>query len=81
MTIAKFTRAYVRHYCDSNQVTAYLEWIDRNGKTGRTESPVRLPWQAMHPDNTSLYAVYGLHMGALFAKAICHGLPIERETW
>lgn len=80
--LAKFTRAYVRHYRDNHQTTAYIEWIDRDGKSGRTEAPVRLPWQAMHPDNkTSLAAVFGLHMGALMAKAICHGLEIERETW
>ena len=24
---------------------------------------------------------YGLHMGTLLARAICHGVEIERETW
>ena len=81
MAIGRFTRAYVRHYTDTNQVKAYLEWTDRDGKSGRTEGDVRLPWQAMHPDKTSLAAVFGLHMGALMAKAICQGLDIEREVW
>lgn len=35
--IARITRAYVRHYRDNAQTTAYVEWIDQNGATGRTE--------------------------------------------
>lgn len=35
--IAKITRAYVRTYRDNGQVTAYVEWIDNRGATGRTE--------------------------------------------
>jgi len=81
--IAKFTKAYVRHYRDNGQTTAYIEWVDRDGKTGRTEGNVRQPWAAMNPDKHrySLCAVFGLHMGTLLAKAICNGLEIERQTW
>ena len=35
--IAQITKAYIRTYSDSGQVTAYVEWIDRDGKAGRTE--------------------------------------------
>lgn len=35
--IAKITKAYIRHYADSGQTTAYVEWVDEKGKTGRTE--------------------------------------------
>lgn len=36
-TIAKITAAYIRTYGDSGQVTAYVEWVDNKGETGRTE--------------------------------------------
>lgn len=35
--IAEITKAYIREYSDSGQITAYVEWIDTNGKSGRTE--------------------------------------------
>jgi len=35
--IAQITRAYVRHYSDTGQITAYVEWIDHKGIAGRTE--------------------------------------------
>lgn len=35
--IERITKAYIRTYSDSGQVTAYAEWIDQYGKTGRTE--------------------------------------------
>lgn len=38
-TIQRITKAYVREYTDSGQVTAYVEWIDTNGESGRTEGP------------------------------------------
>ena len=72
--IVKITKAYVRHYRDNGQTTAYVEWIDHNGKTGRTEGAVR-------SKTGTLEQCYGLHMGALMARAICHGIEIERETW
>lgn len=74
--IREIIRAYVRHYRDNGQTTAYCEWVDHNGKAGRTETPVL----STNPKDT-LTVCYGEHMGALFARAICHGIEIERETW
>jgi len=55
---------------------AYVEWMDHKGVAGRTEGAVR------SADNTqTLATVYGEHMGALMARAICSGLTIEREVW
>lgn len=75
--IAKITRAYVRHYRDNGQTTAYVEWVDHKGETGRTEGKVLLPGNTKAP----LAAVCGMHMGSLLARAICHGVEIEREAW
>jgi len=75
--IAKITAAYTRHYRDNGQTTAYVEWIDHKGETGRTEGPVLLPIGTKHP----LAEVYGLHMGTLFARAICTGVEIDHQTW
>jgi len=72
--IAKITKAYVRHYCDNGQTTAYVEWVDHNGKLGRTEAPVKAR-------SGTLEQIYGPHMGALMARAICHSIEIERQTW
>lgn len=35
--IERITRAYIRVYGDSGQRTAYVEWVDGKGKSGRTE--------------------------------------------
>jgi len=35
--IAKITAAYHRHYTDNGQRTSYVEWVDAQGKAGRTE--------------------------------------------
>lgn len=35
--ITQITKAYIRTYSDSGQVTAYVEWVDNKGKTGCTE--------------------------------------------
>ncbi len=35
--IEQITKAYIRTYRDSEQETAYVEWVDSNGETGRTE--------------------------------------------
>lgn len=35
--IASITKAYIRHYRDNGQTTAYVEWIDTKGQKGRTE--------------------------------------------
>jgi hypothetical protein len=72
--IAKITDAYVRHYSDNGQTTAYVEWIDHRGRTGRTEGAVKAK-------RGTLAQVYGEHMGALIARAICHGVEIRRERW
>ena len=72
--IAKITKAYIRHYSDNGQTTAYVEWIDHNGKPGRTEGNIR-------KHSGTLSECYGDHMGALFARAICHGINVERQTW
>lgn len=64
----QITRAYIRHYSDNGQTTAYVEW--KGG--GRTEGPIfkdnLLPWPQ------------GTHMQALFAAAVRQGLTIEREV-
>jgi hypothetical protein len=35
--ISKIVRTYSRHYADNGQVTAYVEWLDHKGRSGRTE--------------------------------------------
>lgn len=37
MPIAKIHAAYVRHYEDNGQTTAYVEWTDTRGTQGRTQ--------------------------------------------
>lgn len=37
MAIAKFVKAYIRHYSDNGQTTAYVEWRDETGAKCRTE--------------------------------------------
>jgi hypothetical protein len=46
--ITKITKAYIRTYSDSGQVTAYVEWIDSKGESGRTEG---------EPDNQHMQAL------------------------
>lgn len=72
--IARITRAYVRHYRDNGDRVAYVEFVDDKGKRGRLEAPVRAA-------TGTLAQVYGEHMGAVMARAICNGIKIERETW
>ena len=74
MSIARITKAYVRHYSDNGQTKAGVEWIDHNGKAGCTEGGVIAK-------TGTLAEVYGVHMGALMARAICNGVEIEHETW
>lgn len=47
--IAKITKAYIRHYTDNGQTTAYVEWRDAKGKAGRTEGK---------PRNTHMQALF-----------------------
>jgi hypothetical protein len=46
--IKTITKAYIRKYSDSGQVTAGVEWLDQRGKAGRTEGP---------PKNTHMQAL------------------------
>ena len=74
MIIKEITKAYVRHYTDNGQTTAYVEWVDHNGQSGRTEGAVR-------SQTGTIEQCYGPHMGALIARAICNGIEIEDQTW
>lgn len=47
--MAKITKAYVRRYTDTNQVKAYVEWLDARGRSGRTEGS---------PQNTHMLALF-----------------------
>lgn len=65
--IRKITKAYVRHYRDNNQTTAYVEWLDHRGKCGRTEGQAE-PFM-------------GEQMRALMNRAVREGVRISREVW
>ena len=69
--IARVTDAYVRHYSDNGQTTAYVEWEGGDGRKGRTEGPL---FPCSHE-------VLGEHMKVLFARANREGIPIRGETW
>lgn len=71
---ATITKAYIRHYRDNDQTTAYVEWSDG----GRTEG--RLPGREKTKAQTSIY-LFGLHMGALLERAQRDGLTIDRQVW
>lgn len=46
--ITKITRAYIRTYTDNGQTVAYVEWIDDEGESGRTEGqPTNAHMQAL----------------------------------
>jgi hypothetical protein len=47
--IASIVRAYVRHYSDSGQSIAYVEWLDTKGKSGTTGG---------NPDNPHMVALF-----------------------
>ena len=69
--ITKITAAYVRHYSDNGQTTAYVEWINSHGKTGRTEG-------AADPRTRT---PIGAHMTALLDRAAREGVTIEQQIW
>ena len=73
--ITKITAAYVRHYSDNGQTTAYVEWIDHDSRKGRTEGRV-----CERADDTSNIPA-GPHMQALFARARRDGVSVKTETW
>jgi len=81
--IAKITKAYIRHYRDNDQVTAYVEWLDGRGKAGRHEAPKRrvLAGSSSADAIVPLYQIWGVHMAALLDRAERDGVTIERETW
>lgn len=69
----KITKAYVRHYRDNGQVTAYVEWADggrTEGATMRLDDPRR-----------GVRITFGTHMHALFAAAKRQGIQMHREVW
>ena len=74
--IAKITAAYTRHYRDNGQTKVYVEWIDHRGRIGRTEGDVRDT-----PKNATIAERYGVHMGALIARAICTGVDVDHQVW
>lgn len=86
MAIAKITRAYIRHYRDNGQTTAYVEWMDGRGVNGRTEGAARKAGCDCQscgqplPDDWRGMAL-GAHMAALFNRAEREGVAIGRETW
>ncbi len=94
--IAKITRAYIRHYTDNNQKTAYVEWIDRRGRAGRIEGNLggrkirslfnepheaNCNWSKGDPCSCGQPNALGQHMKALFDRAEREGVSIEHETW
>lgn len=62
-------RVYTRYYSDNGQLSAYVDWNDGACTQGEAElyNGVRIPC--------------GVHMGALFDRAINSGLTVEHETW
>lgn len=79
MTIARITKAYVRHYSDNRQTTACVEWIDGKGKAGRTEGAAHI--MGDKPGGYGWLFTTGTHMAALLARAAHEGIAIVRETW
>lgn len=75
--ITTITKAYVRKYSDSGQVTAYVEWIDHKGRTGRTEGGA--PGTPCPCCGAKRKAT--THMGALFERAERQGIVVERQEW
>lgn len=65
----RIKRIYTRHYRDNDQSRAYVDW--EGG--ARTEGEAK--------DYHGVLVPCGVHMGALFDRALCEGLTIEREVW
>ncbi len=65
----QISRVYTRHYRDNDALCAYIDWADGS----RTEGSAKLYHGVRIPD--------GLHMGALFDRALREGLTVEHETW
>ena len=77
-TIARITKAYVRRYRDNGQVKVYVEWVDTNGESGRTEGNI-----SGEPEfeGDSPPMRLGTHMRALLARAKREGVPLKKEVW
>jgi hypothetical protein len=69
------SRAYIRHYSDNRQTTAYVEWSDGS----RTEGHAHILGDK--PGGQGWLFTCGDHMTALLRRAERDGLPIEREIW
>lgn len=80
--IARITKAYIRRYSDNGQVTAYVEWTDGRGCTGRTEGTAQSRdfERVRRTDGGEPFHV-DLHMDALLSRAVREGVPVTRETW
>jgi hypothetical protein len=65
----KITKAYTRRYRDNGELKSYVEWSDGS----RTEGDAKMYHGIPLP--------CGVHMGALFDRALRDGLTIGRETW
>jgi hypothetical protein len=57
-------------------IAAYTRHYRDNGHTGRTEGAVR-PAKI----GATMAEKYGVHMGALIARAICQGVNVEHQVW
>lgn len=69
--ITKITKAYTTHYTDNGLTRGYVEWVDNDGKSGRTEGNVGRA--SRHPLNG--------HLKALFDRAKREGVKVEHQTW
>lgn len=68
-TTPKIVKAYTRHYRDNDSLKAYVEWSDG----ARTKGDAHRYHGLVLPS--------GIHMGALFDRAIRDGITIRREVW
>lgn len=67
--ITRITKAYTRLYSDNGQETAYVEWIDSHGRSGRTEGRM------------DRGKIESMHMKALMMRACREGVSIGKERW
>ncbi len=75
--ISKFTKAYARRYRGNGQITAYVEWIDGLGRTGRTEGGIH----RLDDPRRGIRFTFGTHMHALFHRAKLDGITATKEIW
>lgn len=65
----KIVKVLIRHYSDNGQNSSIVEW----GDGSRTEGAA--------VDYHGVLIPVGIHMGALFDRAIREGLTVERQVW